>query len=119
MQPTVFADVKADARIAREEIFGPVVAVARFRTEAEAIQLANDSPYGLAASIWSNDLNRVNRLVPRIKAGTVWVNTHNIVDPNMPFGGYKQSGFGREHGRNAIHAFLETKSVCIAYPTAS
>ncbi|HEY9511508.1 MAG TPA: aldehyde dehydrogenase family protein [Rhodanobacter sp.] len=119
VQPTVFADVKADARIAREEIFGPVVAVARFRTEAEAIQLANDSPYGLAASIWSNDLNRVNRLVPRIKAGTVWVNTHNIVDPNMPFGGYKQSGFGREHGRNAIHAFLETKSVCIAYPTAS
>lgn len=118
VQPTVFADVKPDARIAREEIFGPVVATARFHTEAEGLQLANDTNYGLAASIWTNDVGRVNRLVSRIKAGTVWVNTHNIVDPNMPFGGYKQSGFGREHGRDAIRAFLETKSVCIAYANA-
>ena len=116
VDPTVFSDVARSARIAREEIFGPVVAAARFHSDAEAIELANDTPYGLSASIWSNDLSRVERLVPQIKAGTVWVNTHNIVDPNLPFGGYKQSGFGREHGRRAIESFLETKSVCIAYP---
>jgi phenylacetaldehyde dehydrogenase len=116
VDPTVFSDVARSARIAREEIFGPVVAAARFHSDAEAIELANDTPYGLSASIWSNDLSRVERLVPQIKAGTVWVNTHNIVDPNLPFGGYKQSGFGREHGRRAIESLLETKSGCIAYP---
>lgn len=116
VEPTVFSEVAQSAAIAREEIFGPVVAAARFGDEGEAIALANDTPYGLSASIWSNDLSRVERIVPQIKAGTVWVNTHNIVDPNLPFGGYKQSGFGREHGRRAIESFLETKSVCVAYP---
>lgn len=116
VRPTVFSDVDPAATIAREEIFGPVVAAARFHDENAAIALANDTPYGLSASIWSNDLSRVERIVPKIKAGTVWVNTHNIVDPNLPFGGYKQSGFGREHGRRAIESFLETKSVCVAYP---
>lgn len=116
VRPTVFSDVDPAASIAREEIFGPVVAAARFRDEDAAVALANDTPYGLSASLWSNDLSRVERIVPKIKAGTVWVNTHNIVDPNLPFGGYKQSGFGREHGRRAIESFLETKSVCIAYP---
>lgn len=115
VQPTVFADVPADARIAREEIFGPVVVAQAFDTLDEAVQLANDSSYGLGASIWSNDLNRVQRLIPRIKAGTVWVNTHNMLDPAMPFGGFKQSGIGREHGRAAIEMYLESKSVCIAY----
>jgi phenylacetaldehyde dehydrogenase len=116
VRPTVFSEVDPAASIAREEIFGPVVAAARFHKEADAVAFANDTPYGLSASIWSNDLSRVERIVPQIKAGTVWVNTHNIVDPNLPFGGYKQSGFGREHGRHAIESFLETKSVCIAYP---
>ncbi|HUH41110.1 MAG TPA: aldehyde dehydrogenase family protein [Castellaniella sp.] len=115
VRPTVFADAAPDATIVREEIFGPVVVAARFRTEDEAVTLANDTQFGLGASVWTNDLGRMQRLVPRIQAGTVWVNTHNMVDPNMPFGGFKQSGTGREHGRAAIEANLEIKSVCMAY----
>ena len=80
----------------------------------DAVRLANDTPYGLAASIWSNDLARVHRLIPRIKAGTVWVNCHSLLDPSLPFGGYKQSGFGREMGRAMIDLFTETKSVLMA-----
>lgn len=116
VRPTVFGEVQPHARIVREEIFGPVVVAASFDTEDEAVALANDTRFGLGASVWSNDLNRVNRLVPRIQAGTVWVNTHNMLDPHMPFGGAKQSGIGREHGRAAVEAYLESKSVCIAYP---
>ncbi len=115
VRPAVFADAMPDASIVREEIFGPVVVAARFQDEDEAVALANDTRYGLGASIWSNDLGRVQRLVPRIRAGTVWVNTHNMLDPHMPFGGFKQSGIGREHGRAAVEAYLESKSVCIAY----
>lgn len=118
VRPTVFADVAPDARIMREEIFGPVVVATSFETEAQALALANDTDYGLGASVWSQDVARVQRLVSGIKAGTVWVNTHNMLDPGMPFGGYKQSGLGREHGRAAVEAYLETKSVCMAYPTA-
>jgi phenylacetaldehyde dehydrogenase len=102
----------------REEIFGPVVVATPFDTEAQALQLANDTDFGLGASVWSQDLARVQRLTAGIKAGTVWVNTHNMLDPSMPFGGYKQSGLGREHGRAAVEAYLETKSVCMAYPAA-
>lgn len=119
VRPTVFDSASPDASIVREEIFGPVVVAARFRDEDQAVALANDTRFGLGASIWSNDLGRVNRLVPRIQAGTVWVNTHNMLDPSMPFGGYKQSGVGREHGRVVIDNYLETKSVCIAYPGAA
>ncbi|HWS64606.1 MAG TPA: aldehyde dehydrogenase family protein [Steroidobacteraceae bacterium] len=72
-----------------------------------------ETTYGLGASIWTNNLTAAHRLIPRIKAGTVWVNCHNLVDPNMPFGGYKQSGFGREHGRVAVEMYTEIKSVCI------
>ncbi|QAA95006.1 aldehyde dehydrogenase family protein [Pollutimonas thiosulfatoxidans] len=118
VRPTVFADVSPDARIAREEIFGPVVVAASFDSDDQAVALANDTQFGLGASIWSNDLTRVNQLIPRLQAGTVWVNTHNMLDPHMPFGGYKQSGIGREHGRAAIDMYLEKKSVCIAYPSA-
>nr|WP_233208352.1 aldehyde dehydrogenase family protein [Pollutimonas subterranea] len=118
VRPTVFADVAPDARIAREEIFGPVVVAATFDTEEQAIQLANDSRFGLGASIWSNDLTRVNQLIPRLQAGTVWINTHNMLDPHMPFGGYKQSGIGREHGAAAIDMYLKKKSVCMAYAAA-
>ncbi|KAG0773300.1 hypothetical protein G6F22_014990 [Rhizopus arrhizus] len=102
VQPTVFTDVRQDARIAQEEIFGPVVVAQPFDTLDDAVRLANDSAFGLGASLWSNDLSRVQRLIPRIDAGTVWVNTHNMLDPNMPFGGFKQSGIGREHGRAVI-----------------
>jgi len=115
VRPTVFADVATDTRIAQEEVFGPVLVANRFQTEQEAIQLANQTDYGLGASIWSNDINRVHRIVPKIQAGTVWVNTHNMLDPSMPFGGYKKSGIGREHGQASILSYLETKSVCIAY----
>lgn len=111
VQPTVMADVKSDMRVVREEIFGPVLVAQRFDDLDEIAAIANDTPYGLAASIWSNDLSAVHRLVPKIKAGTVWVNCHGMVDANLPFGGYKQSGFGREHGRAAMDMYTETKSV--------
>lgn len=115
VRPTVFADVDIGARICQEEIFGPVLVANRFSDEKEAIHLANQTQYGLGASVWSHDINRINRLVNAIKAGTVWVNTHNMLDPHMPFGGFKQSGVGREHGKASVEAYLETKSVCIAY----
>jgi phenylacetaldehyde dehydrogenase len=92
---------------------GPVVVAQRFDDLDEIAQVANSTNYGLAASIWSNDLTAVNRLVPKLKAGTVWVNCHGFVDPNMPFGGFKQSGIGRESGRVAIDMYTELKSVCV------
>jgi phenylacetaldehyde dehydrogenase len=114
MQPTVFADVRPDMRVVREEVFGPVAVVMPFDTEDEAVRLANDTPYGLAASVWSRDLSAVHRLVPRLKAGTVWVNTHNMLDNNLPFGGVKGSGMGRDLGRAAVESCTELKSVCMA-----
>jgi len=100
-------------RVVQEEIFGPVVVAQRFDDLDEVARLANDTPYGLSASIWSNDLSAVHRLVPKIKAGTVWVNAHGPVDANMPFGGFKQSGLGREHGRVGVEMYTEVKSVCM------
>jgi phenylacetaldehyde dehydrogenase len=113
VQPTVLVNVRPEMRVVREEIFGPVLVAQRFDQLDEVVTAANDSPYGLGASIWSNNLSAVHRLIPRIKAGTVWVNCHNMVDPNMPFGGFKQSGIGREHGRVAMHMYTELKSVCM------
>ena len=113
VEPTVLANVKPSMRVVQEEIFGPVVVAERFDDLDEVAARANDTPYGLSASIWSNDLTAVHRLVPKIRAGTVWVNTHGPVDANMPFGGYKQSGFGREHGRVGIEMYTELKSVCM------
>jgi len=113
VRPTVLTDVKQSMRVVREEIFGPVLVAAPFDTLDEAVQLANDTIYGLGASIWSNNLKQVHQLVPRIKAGTVWVNCHSMLDSSLPFGGYKQSGFGRELGRAAIDQHLEIKSVLI------
>ena len=112
--PTVLANVRPDMTVVREEIFGPVLVAQRFDDLDDIAAFANDSPYGLSASIWSNDLKAVHRLVPKIKAGTVWVNCHNVLDPNLPFGGYKQSGIGREHGRAALDLYTELKSVCMA-----
>ncbi len=113
VKPTVLVNVRPEMRVVREEIFGPVLVAQRFDQLDEVVKAANDSPYGLGASIWTNNLSAAHRLIPRIKAGTVWVNCHNMVDPNMPFGGYKQSGFGREHGRVGIDMYTELKSVCI------
>ena len=96
-----------------EEIFGPVLVAQRFDDINEVAALANDTQYGLSASIWSNDLTAVHRLIPTIRAGTVWVNTHGPVDANMPFGGFKHSGLGREHGRVGIEMYTELKSVCM------
>ncbi|MBI3368253.1 MAG: aldehyde dehydrogenase family protein, partial [Burkholderiales bacterium] len=114
VKPTVLVDVDRSARVAREEIFGPVLVATPYDDLDEVAQWANDTPFGLGASIWSNDLSRVHRLIPRLQAGTVWVNCHSMLDATMPFGGYKQSGIGRDMGRAALDAYLETKSVFIA-----
>jgi len=114
IQPTVLVDVRPDMQVVREEVFGPVLAAMPFDDVEDAIRQANDTPFGLAASVWSNDLRAVHRIVPRLKAGTVWVNTHNMLDANLPFGGYKQSGFGRDLGRAAVESYTESKSVCMS-----
>lgn len=114
VRPTVLVDTRDDMKVVREEIFGPVVVAMPYDDLEEVARRANDTPYGLAASIWSNDLSRVHRLIPRIKAGTVWVNCHNILDNAMPFGGYKQSGIGREMGRAVLDMYTESKSVIMA-----
>jgi len=110
-QPTILTGVGPSARVAQEEIFGPVLVASPFDDVEEIAALANGTAYGLSASIWSNDLKRVHRLIPRIKAGTVWVNCHGLLDNALPFGGYKQSGIGREMGRAMIDLYTETKSV--------
>jgi phenylacetaldehyde dehydrogenase len=114
VKPTVMTRVDQKARVVQEEIFGPVVVAMPYDDLDQVAAWANDTPYGLGASIWSNDLSKVHRLIPKIKAGTVWVNCHNMLDPAMPFGGYKQSGFGKEMGRAALDGYLEQKSVFMA-----
>ena len=98
----------------REEVFGPVLVAMPFEDIDDVLREANDSIYGLGASVWTNRLDRAQRAIDALHAGTVWVNTHNMVDPNMPFGGFKASGVGREHGRSAIEAYTELKSVIVA-----
>ncbi|MBM95986.1 MAG: aldehyde dehydrogenase [Oceanospirillaceae bacterium] len=111
VQPTVLVDVDQNTRVAREEIFGPVLVAMPFDDMDEAVRIANDSQYGLGASIWSNNLSAVHRMVPQIQAGSIWVNCHSILDPALPFGGFKQSGLGREMGHEAIEHYTEVKSV--------
>nr|WP_211953538.1 aldehyde dehydrogenase [Cupriavidus numazuensis] len=113
VEPTIFADVRNDMRIAQEEVFGPVLSVIRFRDEDEAIALANDIRFGLGAGVWTSDIGRSFRMAERIEAGTVWVNTYRAVSYMSPFGGYKDSGLGRENGADAIREYLQTKSVWI------
>jgi betaine-aldehyde dehydrogenase len=110
VKPTVFADVKPDMTIAREEIFGPVLSILTYEDEAEAVRLANDTEYGLAAAVWSGDVERAKRVARRIRAGQVDINGGQF-NPLAPFGGYKQSGNGRELGRQGLEEFLETKSM--------
>ena len=111
VQPTVFADVTPRMRIAQEEVFGPVLSVLRFRDEAQAIEIANDVDYGLAAGVWTESLRRAIRMADRLEAGTIWVNTYRSTSYTTPFGGYKSSGLGRENGIEAIYEYLQTKSV--------
>src|ERR1700758_644012 len=113
VEPTIFYDVDNSARIAREEIFGPVCAVIPFEDEKDAIRIANDSPYGLAAAVWSRDIYKALRMVKSLRAGIVWVNHMQPTYVEAPWGGYKQSGFGRELGPWAIEEYLETKQVYI------
>ncbi len=111
--PTVFAGVQQDMRISQEEIFGPVAAVLPFKDEADAMRLANGTRYSLAAGVWSADVGRIHRCVRRLKAGTVWANTYGPTDVRLPWGGARDSGFGREHGDAAIENFTEPKTVWI------
>ena len=111
VMPTIFADVHNSMRIAQEEVFGPVLSVIRFKDEAEAISIANDVDYGLAAGVWTKSLNRAINVSERLQAGTIWVNTYRSTSYTTPFGGYKSSGLGRENGQQAIKEYLQVKSV--------
>ena len=113
VQPTIFGDVTNQMRIAREEIFGPVLAAIRFKDMDDLIAQANDTIYGLAAGVWTRDIKKAHYVAKKLKAGTVWINTYNIYDPASPFGGYKQSGFGRELGMHALESYTQVKSVWV------
>ncbi|WP_260955994.1 aldehyde dehydrogenase family protein [Pseudomonas citri] len=115
VSPTLVINPDDDLSLTRDEVFGPVVTLTRVADAEEALAKANDTEYGLTASLWTNSLSTAMDLTPRIEAGTVWVNSHTLIDANMPFGGFKQSGTGRDFGVDWLDAFTETKSVCIRH----
>ncbi|MEA2333308.1 MAG: (Z)-2-((N-methylformamido)methylene)-5-hydroxybutyrolactone dehydrogenase [Thermoleophilaceae bacterium] len=112
-EPTVFADVRNDMTLVREEIFGPVLGIGRFEDDEEAVRIANDTPYGLAAGVWTKDLARAHTVASRLDAGTVWINTYRSLSPLSPFGGFKDSGIGKENGTDVIHEYTRVKSVWV------
>ncbi len=111
IEPTIFADVKNDMTIAREEIFGPVLCVLKYKTVQEAVELANQSSYGLGGAVWSKDLPKAMDVARQIRTGTVWINEYHMLNVTAPFGGYKQSGIGREFGSEGLEAYVETKTI--------
>jgi aldehyde dehydrogenase (NAD+) len=113
IQPTVFADVNDDMKIAKEEIFGPVMSIIPFKSVDEVVQRANRTEYGLAAAVWTRDIKKAHSIADSVRAGTVWVNCYNVLDPRSPFGGFKQSGIGRELGEYGLQQYTEVKSVII------
>jgi (Z)-2-((N-methylformamido)methylene)-5-hydroxybutyrolactone dehydrogenase len=114
VEPTIFTDVKNSMRIAQEEVFGPVLAVIRFKDEADAIRIGNDIRFGLAAGVWTQSLKRAMLMSEKLKAGTVWINNFRSTSYTTPFGGFKDSGIGREGGIDAVKDYMETKSVWIS-----
>jgi aldehyde dehydrogenase (NAD+)/phenylacetaldehyde dehydrogenase len=112
-EATVFDGVRPEMRIAREEIFGPVLATLTFKDETDAVAIGNSTIYGLAAAVWTKDVKKAFRTAKALKAGTVWINTYNYYDPGLPFGGYKESGFGRERGHYALEEYTQVKSVWV------
>ena len=117
IEPTIFADVTNDMKIAREEIFGPVLCVLKYSTEEEAIAIANDSDYGLSGGVWGRDVTKANEIATKINAGTIWINDWHIFRTDAPFGGYKQSGLGREQGAQVFDEYTEVKNICTSLTT--
>jgi len=114
VKPTVLVNTHENMKVVREEIFGPVVTAIPFSDPGELVPKANNSEYGLAAGIWTKDIQKAHRLAAQLRAGTVWINCYNIFDAALPFGGYKQSGWGREMGHEVLEQYTEVKAVCTA-----
>lgn len=113
VEPTILTNTNSEMSVVREEIFGPVVVAQPFSDPEELMPEANGTNYGLAAGVFTNDISKAHRTAERLRAGTVWVNTYHVFDAAMPFGGYKESGWGREMGHNVLDNYLETKSVVV------
>jgi len=113
IEPTVFVDVEDHMKIAREEIFGPVMSIIKFEDLSDVVRRANKTTYGLAAAVWTRDIGKAHAIANRVRAGTVWVNCYDVFDPGAPFGGFKQSGIGREMGEYGLQQYTELKTVTV------